>query len=289
MITIILLLLVLLISMVSYRNNQPKIGAAELLNPNKSIKINTPNKSIKINTPSKSIKIVSANLMSGGCPDFNLISSVINKAAPDVLLTQENGLSKSIGKYKLQDSAGSGFNINGVYTKNDRVICKKIKNKSDIYHNRSALICNISGIKIANVHLIGGQFDDNTLVKDPKIIEYKVDLLRKVLKENPDIIIGDFNSIHPSDSLESQQQYFSEKTDKDITEIVRKWNHEPFKLLGAYNHVKLNGITNIKGNTIVDHCYYNKKLKLIESGIIDIQKDKLISDHNPIMAKFEIL
>jgi hypothetical protein len=68
-------------------------------------------------------------------------------------------------------------------------------------------------ISIANLHLEGGRFidlelDDNTF---QIYLEIKLALLKEVLKTQPDIILGDFNSVYCNDPILREQMYIAQQ------------------------------------------------------------------------------
>ena len=68
-------------------------------------------------------------------------------------------------------------------------------------------------ISIANLHLEGGRFidlelDDNTF---QIYLEIKLALLKEVLKTQPDIILGDFNSVYCDDPILREQMYIAQQ------------------------------------------------------------------------------
>ena len=81
---------------------------------------------------------------------------------------------------------------------------------------RNAIIIKdtVFDISIANLHLEGGRFidlelDDNTF---QIYLEIKLALLKEVLKKQPDIILGDFNSVYCNNPILRQQMYIAQHT-----------------------------------------------------------------------------
>ena len=165
------------------------------------------------------------------------------------------------------------------------------------------------------MHLEGGRYTDQILLTDfETLLPIKLSLLEDIIKQEPDIILGDFNSVYCTDKtilnkfLEGQYSYFenvvkkAKLTKKDKSNI-KQWNLTPFIMFKkhGYTYAKPDNettmITNGRGNSIIDFIFYKKnKISLESSNIINIinkndsYKDyKCISDHNPIYAKFRLI
>ena len=137
---------------------------------------------------------------------------------------------------------------------------------------RYAIIATIDGIKIANCHLCGGRNDDTKIHKG-EFENKKLTLLTEIIKTNPDIIVGDFNSDLSSGLNRKEEQYWRDIYHKEgvsgklvdfLTKKVRVWNNLPFKLLEQheYRRVKIKGPTSKHGGS-VDHIYYNPKINCV--------------------------
>jgi hypothetical protein len=214
---------------------------------------------------------------------------------------------------------GSGC---GLYYKND--LNKYISNNKCINTigyssktvNRDAIIFEYKNIKIANLHLEGGRFADRTINNFSEfnsMIIYKEQLLDLVIAEQPDIILGDFNSVYSSNMdqltmfLDGQYNYFSEVIlgrllTPEEKLLINKMNSSVFEKLIASGYIycipsnERTHITNGRGKSIIDTIWYKEgKIKLQNIKIIDMmksndnyQKNICISDHNPIYAEFII-
>jgi exonuclease III len=271
--------------------------------------------------------LITFNIFGRNCSNFYSITNFINKYNPNIICTQEDGGNdsyKNIGDYKsiTKIPCGTPNETNGVYEKNNStkfincILSSPAKNMS-YAANRSAFIFSYQNIIIANIHLEGGRFVDEALLKNfDKLMAYKIELLNMLLSSNdkPDIIVGDFNSVYHSKEgeilekfLDGQYSYFEykkgKKLNKEEKENIKMWNLAPIlymKKMGYEQAIPKNEdyiITNGRGNTIVDFIFYKKdKIKLIDCEIIDVMKDirnysnsNAISDHNPIFAKFKII
>jgi exonuclease III len=173
--------------------------------------------------------------------------------------------------------------------------------------NRSAILIKYKGILIANVHMEGGRYMDEMFCNSPnEMQERKMILLHNVLKEKPDIIVGDFNSVYSSNETQferfilSQNNYFKEICRHEIpAETILKWNKEPFDelLKNGYQLAVPNNetlmITNARGQTIVDMIWYKPdSIQLNNTQIFPLMKDGdsydrkscVFSDHNPVFT-----
>ena len=257
--------------------------------------------------------IATSNIYAGKGSNFNYLNNYLKHI--DVIFTQENNKKSSklmkemfnknneIETYKL---GGEGVGVYSKFTLHDiKVITKKMYNMK----NRNSIIVTINGIKIANLHLSGGRYDDKKIfiLDFNNLLNDKVKLLNDVIKELPDIILGDFNSVYSSNDkklqeyINGQYKYFKNiKNNGDLTNDEKKkielWNSEPYKLLQNYGYIyaKPNNedisITNGRGKSIIDCVWYKyDKIKIDNVKIIDMINDNdnykrniCISDHNPI-------
>ena len=152
-------------------------------------------------------------------------------------------------------------------------------------------------IRIANVHLCGGRFDDLNF-KD--LINEKADEILKVIEQRPDIIVGDFNSyIDKEHAQKHLSDYVMFKNlDKDDKDKFLTWASNVHFIIqkAGYLTLKQVGDTSKYGG-MIDWIYYHR-----DSGIKMISLEKIIamygteppyrsniSDHNALVAKFEIL
>jgi hypothetical protein len=251
---------------------------------------------------------------------------------PDLIFTQEH-LEKEINSDKyntLKKCGGDTYNSVGLlYKKNltDKPIfykCLESKGGLTGTENRFSIIINYKGLKIANLHLEGGRFVDSHVLTDiDNYLKYKLKLLKMVIEENPDIIVGDFNSYYYLDeehrifSQNSQFEWYKgfrkgnlNETEKDN---IIKWSEAVWNLLKINKYVtsekyemdktkqdtlKSHSFTNMRGFTIIDTIWYKPtKVKLNNLKIINLYNDnwdnvlidgKIISDHNPVYANFTI-
>jgi exonuclease III len=277
------------------------------------------------------LSILSFNIFGRDCKDFNskIVDNILKDNNIDILCTQEDSgknIYNPISKYKIlpviknKSCGGKSFETVGVYEKiPNSVMFDNCINSNQLYKkdklNRFSIIFNYKNIKIANLHLEGGRFTDQILLTDfETLLPIKLSLLEEIVKQEPDIILGDFNSVYCSDKsllnkfLEGQYNYFenyikqSKLTKKDKSNI-KLWNLAPFIMLKKHGYIyakpdnEKTMITNGRGNSIIDFIFYKKNnLVLEKSNIINIMnksdsyKDyKCISDHNPVYAKFRII
>ena len=275
--------------------------------------------------------ILSFNIYSRGCKNFDSksVDKLLKDNNIDVLCTQEDGgknIYKPISNFKIlpviknKSCGDKSFETVGVYEKIPNSInFDNCINSNQVYKkdkiNRFSIIFNYKNIKIANLHLEGGRYTDQILLTDfETLLPIKLSLLEDIIKQEPDIILGDFNSVYCSNKsilnkfLEGQYSYFenvvkNDKLTKKDKSNIKQWNLEPFILLKKHGytyakpHNEATIITNGRGNSIIDFIFYKKdKIVLEKSNIINIinksdsYKDyKCISDHNPIYSKFRLI
>ena len=299
---------------------------SKTIKKNKNINLkNTKKQNINNND---NFSILSFNIYGRYCKDFNnkLIGNILKDNMIDILCTQEDHIYKPITDYKIlpvikNKSCGNKTSETvGVYEKIPNSInFDNCINSNQVYKkdklNRFSIIFNYKNIKIANLHLEGGRYTDQILLTDfETLLPIKLSLLEEIIKQEPDIILGDFNSVYCSDKsilnkfLEGQYNYFenvvkqSKLTKKDKSNI-KLWNLAPFILLKKHGYIyakpdnEKTMITNGRGNSIIDFVFYKKnKISLESSNIIEIMNKndnykefKCISDHNPVYAKFRII
>ena len=281
-----------------------------------------------INQNENSFSISSFNIFGRGCRSFDskLVDKLLKDNNIDILCTQEDcgkNTYKPISNYKIlpviknKKCGGKSCETVGVYEKIPNSInFDNCINSNQVYKkdkiNRFSIIFNYKNIKIANLHLEGGRYTDQILLTDfETLLPIKLSLLEEIIKQEPDIILGDFNSVYCSNKsilnkfLEGQYSYFenvvkNDKLTKKDKSNIKQWNLEPFILLKKHGytyakpHNEATMITNGRGNSIVDFIFYKKdKISLDSSNIMNLMNksdsykdDKCISDHNPIFAKF---
>ena len=248
------------------------------------------------------------------------ISELIDNHNVDILCTQENE-DLTMTSYKTYEKACGDTTHEAVqiYIKKDH---EQLVTHNSWYcinsGKRYAKFITINNVKIATLHLEGGSYTDKHVLNNyDKFIETKMNLLKDVVEENPDIICGDFNSVYSKDDsydelLKNQYNYFetwikkNTLSDEEKEKIINV-NKEPFEYLIDYgykyatpdNERNLN-FTSFMGETIVDFVWYKEnKIDLVNCNIIDIRQSEYItldnnnnkiyiSDHNPVLFKFNI-
>lgn len=280
-----------------------------------------------------SIRVLTFNVFGTHCRDFIKFSDIIKPFAPDIICSQETNKphkhQNTDSGYKLINSAGHGSEIVGIFTSLSALTAfpGDIKQITKIstrcaelgVADRHAILFSfqtqMGNIRVANLHLEGGRYSDQTLFTQfDELLAYKLELLQKVISQHPDVIMGDFNSVYNSnpkkltDYLEGQYKYFQTlvlRQQKELSKaqkrIVDKWNSAPYELLqqAGYKYARPDNeaeeITNGRGQSIIDTIWYNPQIVKpyhahIISGIInkgdDYSSGKCISDHNPVFAEF---
>ncbi|MCA9508796.1 MAG: hypothetical protein KC505_10290 [Myxococcales bacterium] len=278
--------------------------------------------------------ILSYNLFGGIClnNDNSLFSRLLKNI--DIFFTQESVDINTLFHLSKAIPTGYGPETVSVYLahtiEHKPFKGEKISTQSTTAEipDRHAIVADLDGLKIANLHLSGGRYDDNFIAKNidnqqqiNAYIKYKTQLLNDVIKKNPDIILGDFNSVYASDPTlkqsfyDSQFNYFANNQfikhplNDAQKEVILKLNQSPYDLLSAMGYFyaqpqnEKSAITNCRGLSIIDSIWYKKdRVELKDVEIVEIFQNKQrcsapfcplggnpttggLSDHNPIRAK----
>ena len=193
------------------------------------------------------------------------------------------------------DVIGGGGERVAVYSEQGNIVNILKSIESNKIDKRYAFISESNGVKIANLHLSGGRFVDDEFEKIVKknnnekeineFIKNRYHLLELVINENPDIILGDFNSVLSDNArlnkfLKEQYNYFRSKQlplkNQSINKFIKAFNLEPYNLLKSKNYIyskpenEESMITSIRGKSIVDTIWYrNENVELKNTNIID--------------------
>lgn len=140
------------------------------------------------------------------------------------------------------------------------------------------------GTRIANVHLCGGRFDDKDYQALPNV---KADEISHVISQQPDFIIGDFNSeSNGYDALTSLTRYpLFDKLHLGRKLLFFKYytsHHQVIEKHG-YQSIPLKSPTSIYGGK-PDNIYY--KADLWTLGSVSIIDTLQYTDHNGVLSVF---
>lgn len=142
----------------------------------------------------------------------------------ELLLTQEDYYQDGDNNETVKAYSKNIKEFKGSSRKSSRFNCLSCITTSPFFYGavpRNAIIIEdrAFGITIANLHLEGGRFVDTELYDSTfqTYLEIKLDLLNKLLalKQTPDIILGDFNSVYCEDGVllegmyKAQQAYYN--------------------------------------------------------------------------------
>lgn len=142
----------------------------------------------------------------------------------ELLLTQEDYYQDGDNNETVKAYSKNIKEFKGSSRKPSRFNCLSCITTSPFFYGavpRNAIIIEdrAFGITIANLHLEGGRFVDTELYDSTfqTYLEIKLDLLNKLLalKQTPDIILGDFNSVYCEDGVllegmyRAQQAYYN--------------------------------------------------------------------------------
>ena len=153
----------------------------------------------------KTFSLITFNVYQTYCKEKE-IKDIENDLKCDIICTQEEPKNHiEFKNYERLQRCGDEGETVGVYynkalnPKPNFIKCIKTT-PSDQNAPRVAIIFSFNTYKIANLHLEGGRNIDKNLYSDFKNkLKYKMELLEQVVSENPDIIVGDFNSVYISD------------------------------------------------------------------------------------------
>lgn len=139
----------------------------------------------------------------------------------ELLLTQEDYYQDGDNNETVKAYSKNIKEFKGSSRKPSRFNCLSCITTSPFFYGavpRNAIIIEdrAFGITIANLHLEGGRFVDTELYDSTfqTYLEIKLDLLNKLLalKQTPDIILGDFNSVYCDDPDLLERMYRAQQT-----------------------------------------------------------------------------
>ena len=218
---------------------------------------------------------------------------------------------ETVGAYYLK-TYNNEINFECIFNDNKFVANKCLTSR------RNCLIATMpNGIRIAGLHLEGGRFSDSCIKTGnmDKVIEHKKKLISDVISKDVDVICGDFNSVYSSDPqtkndfIKRQKIYFqknilnqTKQLSSEQIKIIEDLNNSPYNTLvdAGYYHCSPSNeevLTNGRGESIVDTVWNKDTVKVSNTKILDygggigynkigkteIEKDKILSDHNPII------
>ena len=240
---------------------------------------------------------------------------ILSKCSPDIILIQESNTELiNFDKYFLvkYDDLCNKEKMD-IYIRKDSMWEQSDKNmfNSNLGHTgRPTKIIVLKNkitkkeIKISNIHLIGGRFEEND--KDGKMLignlkdirNRKTEVLKKLINSyDIDIVAGDFNSdvkcyLNGGILQEGHLKFLQKVSPNKSYEIYREWNIAPFNYLdkNGFKIVKKLDLVNTSlFNTHPDSIFYKEKnFEIINHKYIDLITDDL-SDHNAIYTSFNVL
>ena len=234
-------------------------------------------------------------------------SDIITQYNPDVIFIQEskiNSIDINDNYDYIKYPYGAGIDIylkkNGIWKEDYKTI---IKTK----YSHTPRICKIiflkniktnKIIKLANIHLCGGRFDESDkiggmllgTIKD--IRKRKNEILEELINNyNIDIIAGDFNSdlicYLQDELLEHHLEYFKKISPKTNVKIFKEWNIAPYKYLESnYYTLATTKTKMIYTSTYKTHpdAIWFKNGEQVDYKYVKLIKYNL-SDHNGIYTK----
>ena len=258
-----------------------------------------------INHPSlkTKVKIMTLNVFGGhGTIGGNELQKRIRRQSPDILFLQEPFKSFKLDGYKHVCS--SPLETVSTFVRRS---CRWSFERTDVIKTskcsteRDATVHTITNgdtsIKIANVHLCGGRFDEDDHVTDNigDLKQTKEEVIKKLIKKDVSIVAGDFNS----DMSHYIKKRCSSKQKKFLTskgwslKQISTWNKAPFNLLkkNAYEYAPCSTKTSVYGG-IPDAVWYNPRtVELYNSVVVEMidTEREYVTDHNGILCCFELI
>lgn len=257
------------------------------------------------------ISIVSVNIEYGNrnLLNINERSQKIIQNEPDIIFIQEcnNSSIDFQNKYEYIDYKILNEEVVDIYLKKNSKWKKDFIFQFNTKYSYTIRTCKIiflkniitnKILKLANVHLCGGRFDEDDkiggmLIGDEKQIQQrKNEVLEKLINEyDIDIIAGDFNSdinCYLNDEILPHHLEFLKKVSPNTSiQILKEWNKSPYNFLDSNLFTLAINKENIRNTSIYkthpDSIWF-KNCNLIEFDYVDLLQENL-SDHNGLYCK----
>ena len=258
------------------------------------------------------ITVMTANVFSGRGKRFPAdFHAAVARHKPDVLLVQEAVQSHNVPGYECSYECGDDHNWMAAFV---RLTSPWSATKHTTFESasctttRNAAVLHVashggSPLRIANVHLCGGRFDERYHTDDSAAdLEHaKNELLRQVLAEaKPVIVAGDFNSdmnhYVTGEPRAAQATYLKMRGWSD--EHIAIWNQTPYALLAANAYAATStdaATTSWYGGTPDAIWYHTPALTLRSQRLVplfdrrtDTRPTAGGSDHNGLVATFDV-
>jgi endonuclease/exonuclease/phosphatase family metal-dependent hydrolase len=191
-----------------------------------------------------------------------------------------------------------GFLCNSIFVKRGLVVkdtaVVTLPSAEGRFVPRCALLCTVKGVRIANLHLTGGRYDDRQAHVAPDIKDLQVHrVLQLDPRRAPDIVVGDLNgqpgllppsavayqATLPSMAAKSFPAFFS-----GGHATLRNAGYQPVLSRTSEPHV-----TSVFG-TSPDWIYVRPRPGLQSAGpstrVNFTRTDSVVSDHDAVMARF---
>jgi hypothetical protein len=262
----------------------------------------------------KSFKVATVNLFNHHGKDMiSTLEKELTLHTPDLVVFQEAGTKFTMKGYEniqwcggdtKYEKMGAALKQNTEWksveiTRFQTNLCYTLRNVVKI-HLKSTKNPAIH-IKIGNVHLCGGRYDEKVshYTTHDNLIKTKKEGLHSL--QDCDIVLGDFNSdIHHfltknKNPNKKQENFLKDKLWTD--EQIKIWNTTPYKFLEEkqFKLVPPEKKTSFFGGTTDVIWYKNNKILLANHGILDMginnakRQEDGASDHNGVYATFLFL
>jgi hypothetical protein len=242
-----------------------------------------------------------------------VINQDLDTLKPDVLAVQEDWFDSPVDQFpgytlkaKCQaERQGARYLANSIYVRDDHDLaglasdpdtlditggCRSIRGLVP----RCAALLTVKGVRIANLHACGGQFDDPEF-RHMAALKTKEKHVELVAQKKPDLIVGDFNAENDRGAAERglrDYRLYQRLTDKDKALFLDFFlgHVEPLKRLGflpAYDS-RAEGTSAYR--TTVDWMYYKPSaLEPVGEPLVVETIAKKYTDHNGVMVTFRVV
>lgn len=180
-------------------------------------------------------------------------------------------INQKLGKNKLGNVIYGKYNLKNI---------QKIINIDNLDYNqkgchtkpRCATSILINNYKLINTHLCGGRFDDKYAMNNKIPKDTKERQMENILKQNPDIIVGDLNSSYDNSNN-------------------KVWKEGALNLLFRADYktaIKdyLKKETSFRSKKVVDWIFYKDDINLINSKIIKLYTNNfMLTDHHAVFIE----
>lgn len=218
------------------------------------------------------------------------LSDLADEANATLICTQEDDTGVPIAGFEMLGEAGSGFEVVRVYGRENMnfEVDKKllVKGGKKIAERHALVVTTPGGLKVANVFMSGGKYEDKNFELAPEARQQAAEKLLGL-----DVLVGDWNADIDIDNetkaFTETSRYVSElKFDSFKLQRWLKWRRSPFAvLLGNGFEALWPAERTVPFNLAVDGAWYRPS-KLHGSSVRVKQAMLDMSDHAAVVFQF---